>query len=500
MSRKKITVLTEEPDHDLLEHIRDLGLKSVEEYRDWCARNGFGRKLKKHWKQRCRERFHSRQTIAQERLNQKKREKRNLIEVLTGICEGRLCETDVTQTHLKRLCQILRSDRGVRDEPQISRKALLRLLTHLHHCRAKFFDGSIVIAELAEQPGNTFVEALALIAAHYRSWLRPIENWKPRSHSVRRQFASLLRHLFVQYNDMPLFFDSVWFDAHTKMAADRRKWYLHVGRGQNIRHCKLPITFTKKMAYHFMRAPDNLSFEQALRWGQVHGLGGNERLAQSIMGTRLIQNFDNDEFWVTVIRWFASHPMLDRAHVSPVIDYLHNQRFVSAHVFVAPGQREETPPPQPNMAMKGRSPESILRQVNKWHHSLERNNTHQVSQWASSGIEEFEYLEGSQKNGSLKCWTIRELLSSKSLVAEGRQLKHCVATYAPSCANGYTSIWTMELESFEGHRKVVTIEIRNNVRLICQIRGKANRLPSDKEKNIINRWATKVGLKMASYL
>jgi hypothetical protein len=174
MSRKKASTSTAELDRDLLDHIHGLGLGTVEEYRDWCARNGFGRKLKKHWNYRCRERFHAHRAVAQARLDQKKREKRNFVEVLTGICEGRLGKDDVTQPHLQRLCQALRSDSGPQHERQINRKALLRLLSHLHHCRAKLFDGSPVIAELGELPGNTFVEALALAAAHIGSWLRPV--------------------------------------------------------------------------------------------------------------------------------------------------------------------------------------------------------------------------------------------------------------------------------------------------------------------------------------
>ncbi|MCA9265872.1 MAG: PcfJ domain-containing protein, partial [Planctomycetales bacterium] len=118
----------------------------------------------------------------------------------------------------------------------------------------------------------------------------------------------------------------------------------------------------------------------------------------------------------------------------------------------------------------------------------------------SSGITGLEFLEGSQKNGTFKSWTIRELLSSKGLMTEGRQMKHCVATYASSCARGHCSIWTMEVESIEGFAKVVTIEVRNNSRLICQVRGKANRLAIEKERRVIQRWAESAGLRIASYV
>lgn len=490
MPRKKAVTTNAEPDHELINHIHGLGLGSVDEYRNWCDQNGFSKKLKKHWKDRCRERYFVRQAIADNRLKQKQSEKRNINRTLINICEGRLCESDVTQPHLQRLCHFLKYP-GTQLKRRVNSKTLLRLLSHLHQCRAKFFDASPVITDLGDLPGNTFIEALALISVHSHAWLRPLEAWKPSSHSAQRQFASLLRYLFVQY-DMPAFFDSIWFMHHSKETARQIDWFLFVGKGQNIRNCELPILITKKMAHHFMHAPKDVSVNQALRWGQVLGLGGDERLARAIFGTRLVENFKNEEFWVTVISWFAAHPMLDQTHVGPIIDYLHAQRFVT-------DLGHETPL-QPNLTMKGRSPASLLRQVNAWHRKLANDNTQQLRQWHPSGIQEFEFLEGSQKNNTLKCWTIRELLSSKSLLAEGRQLKHCVASYATSCAQGYCSIWTMELESCEGFKKLITIEVSKGTNQIRQARGKANRLPNENEKSIIRRWAATAGLGMASYI
>ncbi|MEM8667218.1 MAG: PcfJ domain-containing protein [Planctomycetota bacterium] len=500
MRRKKTPIPTQEMDRDLTLHIHRLGLASIAEYRDWCDRNGFSRKLKKHWKQRDRESQFSRQAVVLQQLEQKKREKRNQSDVLYAVCAGKLKERDVALPHLRRLCQFIRPGRRFKYEPQVNRKALLRLLTHLHECRAKFFDGAPVITSLGQQPGNTYIEALALAASHANSWKRPVEDWKPRTHNASRQFASLIRHLFVKYNDMPLFFDAVWFAGRTKEAAERRHWYLHVGRGQNIRTCELPIPYTKKMAHYFMQAPNDVTIDQALRWGQVHGLGGDERLARAIFGTRLAECFDEDEFWSSVLRWFVSHPLLDRVHVGPIVDYIQYQRFVPEHIYVAAGHREETAPIQPNLSLRGRTPEVLLRRVDEWHRTLSNDNRHQVRQWASAGIKGFEFLEGSPTNGNLKRWTVRELLSSRSLATEGRQMRHCVATYASSCARGHCSIWTLEVESHEGVAKGLTLEVRNKTRLICQVRGKANRLPTEKERKIMQRWAESSGLRIASYV
>jgi hypothetical protein len=487
----------DENDRELLTHIDSLGLQTVEDYRRWCAANGFSCRLKKDWKDRCRERSKVKAAVIQERIVLKKQEQRNPASLLRDICELRLEADDITQPHLKRLCQAIQAQRASCDPPA-DLQAFLCLLLHLHACRVDFFGITSVIAEFGHREGNSFVDALVLLSAYRQSWLRPYDAWKPRTHNTRRQFASLLRHLFVQY-DMPLFFDSVWFAGPTAKGVDRRAAYLHVGGGGSVRDCDLPIRLTKRMAHYFNQAPSDVTFEKAVRWGQILGLGADERLARAILPTRLGESFDHDNFWVTVIEWFILHPMLDRVHVGPIIDYLYHQRFLS-DPCLAPGNQADSPTPRPNLTMKGRTPESLLRNVNQWHRRLASDNAHQVGQWVPTGIDGFEFIEGSETSGSSKLWTIRELLSAQALIAEGRQLHHCVATYRSSCVRGQCSIWTMEVETNKGRTKSLTLEVRNQQRLICQARGKANRTPTEKERGVLRRWAAQAGLVIASYV
>jgi hypothetical protein len=91
----------------------------------------------------------------------------------------------------------------------------------------------------------------------------------------------------------------------------------------------------------------------------------------------------------------------------------------------------------------------------------------------------------------MKVWRIRELLSSQELIAEGRRMSHCVASYANSCHKGICSIWSMEVETDFGTEPLLTIEVNHQRKEMCQARGKANRLPTDKEKDILRRWAAK---------
>lgn len=148
--------------------------------------------------------------------------------------------------------------------------------------------------------------------------------------------------------------------------------------------------------------------------------------------------------------------------------------------------------------MKGRTADTLLHQVNEWHRQLGRETRGGDFQWTRSKIGELRLRQG--RNENEKIWKIRELLSSEELKDEGRRMNHCVRSYGKSCHAGSTSIWTLEVEEKENVRKVLTIEILLAEKLIRQIRGKRNRLPTLSEKHIISRWAAREDLKIAEYV
>jgi hypothetical protein len=418
-----------QPDPDLRAHLKALGLDTVEEYVAWCARHGFGRGVAKNPRRRLQERCFATRATADARLARKKLETANPEKVVEEIVRGRLTEHEVTQDHLKAICRACTPLKP--DDP--AQQAFLDLLRYAGR-RADLFGVHPVVPEYGRQEGNTFIAALLALARHAANWLRPPAEWKPQTHNSRRQFSSLARHLFARW-PVPTFMDSVWFKGGTAEAARQQGWFLHLGRGENIRTADLPLPYTKRMAHHFMRAPAEVTVEAALRWGQIRALGGDARLVGAVSATRLGSDFEHDDFWTTVLRFLVANPMLDTAQIGPIIDYVHHQRFAPQEVFVAPGIVERRGPPQPDFTMKGRTPSSLLRQVESWHRKLAKAQQ-APAEWPCSGIEPFEFVEGSEAGGNLKVWAVTELLSAKALVAEGRAMKHCVATYARSCARG----------------------------------------------------------------
>ncbi len=335
------------------------------------------------------------------------------------------------------------------------------------------------------------VRGLLALASHRDDWLRPAGDWRPTGDGPLPQFASMAQHLLAGY-PVPAFMVSAWFRGCDAEATRRQGWYKHLGLGRNIRTADIPLAFTRRMAHEFAMAPDHYSVDMALRWGQVRGLGGSKELARAIAATRLGRSFDHEDFWRTVVHFFVNHPELGLEHVNPIVDYLHNQRFVSQEDTVEEGDFS-TDPPQPNLSMKGRTPRSILRQIGEWHVRLRQRKKVPELRWARSPIGEFRLPTD---EAGARCWTIRELLSGGELYREGAAMRHCVATYRRPCWRRETTIWSMRFENAGRRYRVLTIEVDPTTRTIRQARRRSNALPNAKLRGVLEQWATQEGLRI----
>ena len=109
------------------------------------------------------------------------------------------------------------------------------------------------------------------------------------------------------------------------------------------------------MTHFFVQGSSDLPILGAFRYAQVLGLGGQESLARSLLGTRIGTDFGNHDFWVTVICWLIDHPEVETAHRGPIIDFLYDQKYVPSVINTLshlPGQPELIPP-RPNLSIRG---------------------------------------------------------------------------------------------------------------------------------------------------
>jgi PcfJ-like protein len=489
--KKKLT-----PELVLEEHIGRLNVKSAADYIAWCKRHGLPPHLIKHRKERERELELVRSLAAQAEKTPLPRQFKDPLRLVTALCEGKQLADRVELAYIKQFAAHLStSAKATAQREPIDSSAMLQLLSRVNSSKCKFLlEPVIACNRLGASADNTFLAGLGLLAAHRQHWLRPVETWRPDSHNLRRQFSSLLHHLLDRHKELPECFISAWFQGRTPEAAKLRRWSIALGAGCGLRGCDIPLAYTRKLWQCLRLAPDHLLVNEALRWAQVVSLGGSTRLAETLLQTRIANSFEQEQFWNEVLVWFINNPLLDLVHVGPIIDYLHEQRFVpvlqdnrAGGTIVAPRQ--------PNLAMRGRSVDGLLRNVAKWHNDLYTTALKGPHQnWCSTGLLPLVFEEGDSQKANYRIWTIRELLSSAALIAEGRKLRHCVASYQRSCVRGDSSIWTLELETLAGVEKLLTIEVIPRTQQIIQARGHCNRLPAQTELAVLQRWATVAGL------
>jgi hypothetical protein len=372
-----------------------------------------------------------------------------------------------------------------------------RLLRHVRH-RSDLLRPARACGRYDPKGYADVLAGLLALAAFHPEWLRPVEGWVPTGENPLPQFSSLARHLLATY-PVPAFMTSVWFQGWDDGARRQQRWYAHIGAGRNIRKADLPLRHTKMMAHHFLRAPHHLSVEEALRWGQVRGLGGSEPLARAVAATRLGRSFDDEDFWSTVVRFLVDHPELRPSQVGPVVDYLHHRRFVPQDVLVEEGELTGLGPSQPDLTMKGRTARSLLRQVREWNERLKLPTGITTQWWKPSGIGPFRHVERDGEAG-LRCWTIRELTSGEQLRREGAALRHCVGRYAGACARRTTTIWSMRFEDGGRRFRVMTIEVDPATRTIRQARRRGNAPPNEKALGVLRRWANQEGLRLEFWI
>jgi hypothetical protein len=307
------------------------------------------------------------------------------------------------------------------------------------------------------------VEALRNLLWFERAAVRDPEDWPGATGHPLRVVHALASHLFGSY-PIPRFLASVWFGKSAPAATQRRHWFVALARGQSVRSLPLPVALTRRMAHAWMQTPDHIGFDHALRRAEVLGLGGSPELAAVINETRLGRSFDDGDRWRLALQWLVGcGDRVELHQIGPVVDYL------AAHLHT--------------VSLRGRSFASLLRMVTAWHAQLGRQRR-PVLVWPRSRWRELVHGE----------WTVVELTSSHALTMEGRELHHCVATYARSCLRGWSSIWSVRHRGPDEElaRSVLTIEVRNGK--IVQVRGKANSRASGRALELVRYWAAREGL------
>ena len=393
----------------------------------------------------------------------------------------------------KKFWENLRSKLLERKLPDGYRETLKKMLVHVAEVSETFF----------VEPNN--FKIISTLAQLETDFVRPFEKWVPKSRNRFKQVYDLLRHLFAKY-DVPEFLDKGFVNAEIESVT----LFTHIGSGKSFKTFELApdIVLNKKSYHYILSTPENFTYFEAFRRAQVLSLGGSDRLAYFVLGSKLRtlhnhkRTYNNrvetaEEFWATIISFFVQQPMFDYDHVSTIIDYIFEKKF---QTHVENGRM--IGPEIPDFSIKGRTIQALLRQTLEWHEQLARvskKTRNAAKTWKGVEIEDFE-VDLTNKNS----YEIVQLKSAAELSSEGTAMRHCVGSYAHNCANGNTSIWSLRHTrikdvKFVEPKRMLTIEVGNTTRSVVQIRGKNNARAEAYEMSIVNLWAGKANLSVSRY-
>lgn len=344
---------------------------------------------------------------------------------------------------------------------------------------------------------RVYIRALAYMAKYRTKWIRQPESWQPpkaqaEPTSNRVSFRLLMKHLFERY-PVPNFLAFAW------MRPQAKRWihelYVHMAAGRGVRQFKEKpgIALTPTAAKFFLKAPDHLAPVEAMRWAQIRGFGGRKDLANELVRNTILKQPTRDErFWETVMRFLIREKLSYAPQASTLVEFLDEQKFQPAEKVW--GRGGGPLPLQPEFSMKGRTLRSLQRHMYNWRQelllkrpSLAKRNFH----WDAIEVQPMVLQEGDVK------WLIFELLNDRALMLEGAAMDHCVGDYVEQCAERKSSIWSLRIHAKGCPRRMATIEIDPERKVIVQANAKSNEDPSPAARDILQRWATREGLAMS---
>jgi hypothetical protein len=350
----------------------------------------------------------------------------------------------------------------------------------------------LLLAAPCTATSHPSIEALLNLARWSHAFLRALEDWPGSRGSWRVALDSLVQHLLAKY-PLPRFLTSAWLLPESAEAERQRRWVVTHAGGCRFRSMDVPIKMTRRMEHIFLKSSDHLDIHVAMRRAELVALQIPEDVVATILSTQLATDLRCGDFWRTV--WHFIRANIDEivlSQVAPMIDFVYSIRQERI-VMLTPDGMRYCEPPHANFSMKGRTAGSLLRLMEEWHNGLRSGGGGLT--WGRSTLRPMvAKAPAADYSEAPALWQFVELTSGEQLRAEGRILRHCVASYASRCWRGARQIWSLRLVRADKARAVVTLEIDPGKRAIVQARGFRNRYPSGRSLQLIRLWADREGL------
>jgi hypothetical protein len=292
-------------------------------------------------------------------------------------------------------------------------------------------------------------------------WIRRLRTHDPSLRSNGWDTKDLLRHLFFRF-PVPEFLLQAWAsDNHWPDRDLYRGWCVLLGQGASLKKAgrrfgwSIPDGFEHAM---FM-VPRMITFPDGVRWAEILRLGGTvddaRRLSTSLNWFDPVRPSDPSRLRQEVVDpagYFLASRSLGREVIAWMVRY--RTEMADEDVAMISGwvghMRYELNRLGLAFHMRGRTPASAARMARQYQAQIERGygETDEKTTWPVRGLGLEVEVDGIP-------WEFVELCSQVELNAEGRDLHHCVGSYASRCVQGSRAIVSMRCEGV----RVLTLEV-----------------------------------------
>lgn len=379
------------------------------------------------------------------------------------------------------------------EEAEQLRKPCLRL------CRRLEEDTEMFTATVPG--GRELVRILLRLAAYQDCWIRTPESWVINyDHDPASQFCDLRRHLLGKY-EVPALYESAWY-ANGLLRHQERDWYCHVIQGGSLRSAPGMFASVSRRAIHLMNdAPDFFSLRLAMRFGQLRALEMTPPLLGHLLRSEVARDLEHDEVWLPFFMMLRDAGDLVLEDVDLIIHHLRDEIRSFGSI-----------------RLKGRSLADLMRSAQRGliaHLKVARKAgydfteedlgdrvvrsklLHLASGWwkALPDVAPFCYRGRSEE------WKVEELCTQVDLRKEAEALRHCVSTYGPSCRAGKSAIFSLRRRWDESAKweSLATLEVEPTGRSIVQAQGDWNDPLSERERQIVSRWACENDIRVPAF-
>jgi hypothetical protein len=348
------------------------------------------------------------------------------------------------------------------------------------------------------------IPGLLRMAAYADRWIREPEDWVNEGGDL---FDALLKHLFVRW-EVPCFFRLAWLTKGRLRHLDR-DWYCEVAGGKSWRKCDgVPRSVSRRAIHRAMKAPENLTMVQALRWGQLTELGFSSESIGEALSESLTTNLSSDDIWFSLIQKFQGEGdsgFLDFGMIGDFFEVLYRSyQFQRARDLVQLSKSDllnhccrywnTLLDAAQEDGVKFRNPD--VRNVGL------RKELKQFtfSQWDPMDRVLDEEIRMGRKGGQRTVWRVFQLHRHSQLLAEGMAMRHCVAGYREKCQRGASAIFSIrrlhENESAANLESVMTVEVCRASRRIVQARGRWNARLTCSDEDVLRAWAERNNMEL----